>query len=53
MVIKGFTKSMCLIVCFQDLNYHYSPSRWSHRMGPEEVIVDHIQTLTKGQLLFN
>ncbi|KAL8559791.1 hypothetical protein ACOMHN_030127 [Nucella lapillus] len=29
-----------------ELDYHYSPSRWSHRMGPEEVIQAHIQTVT-------
>lgn len=26
----------------QELDYHYSPSRWSHRLGPQEVIESHI-----------
>ncbi|XP_052239280.1 kynurenine formamidase-like [Dreissena polymorpha] len=31
-----------------DLDHHYSPSRWSHRMGPTEVIQAHIQALKEG-----
>ena len=34
----------------QELDYHYSPSRWSHRMGPEEVVEAHVKKLTEGML---
>ncbi|XP_076436349.1 kynurenine formamidase-like [Babylonia areolata] len=30
----------------KELDYHYSPSRWSHRMGPEEVLVSHVKTMS-------
>ncbi|RUS74626.1 hypothetical protein EGW08_017606 [Elysia chlorotica] len=32
----------------QELDYHYSPSRWSHRMGPDEVIADHIESFDRA-----
>lgn len=32
----------------QELDYHYSPSRWSHRLGPDEVIVDHIDSMERA-----
>ncbi|XP_055898041.1 kynurenine formamidase-like isoform X2 [Biomphalaria glabrata] len=32
----------------QELEYHYSPSRWSHRMGPDEVINAHLETTAQG-----
>ncbi|XP_052807416.1 kynurenine formamidase-like [Mya arenaria] len=31
-----------------DLDHHYSPSRWSHRMGADEVIKAHIKSLKDG-----
>ncbi|GFS08647.1 kynurenine formamidase [Elysia marginata] len=32
----------------QELDYHYSPSRWSHRMSPAEVVADHIESSARG-----
>ncbi|CAG5115539.1 unnamed protein product [Candidula unifasciata] len=32
----------------QELEFHYSPSRWSHRMGPDEVIANHVEAVEKG-----
>ncbi|BFZ20781.1 hypothetical protein BsWGS_23820 [Bradybaena similaris] len=32
----------------QELEFHYSPSRWSHRMGPDEVIANHVDAVEKG-----
>ncbi|XP_071111598.1 kynurenine formamidase-like [Haliotis cracherodii] len=32
----------------KELDYHYSPSRWSHRYGPDEVIDAHIKSVTEG-----
>ncbi|XP_041368286.1 kynurenine formamidase-like [Gigantopelta aegis] len=32
----------------KELDYHYSPSRWSHRMGSDEVIEAHINTVTQA-----
>ena len=41
---------MCkLHLHMQELDYHYSPSRWSHRMGPQEVLESHIKTVTNGE----
>lgn len=37
----------------QELEFHYSPSRWSHRMGPDEVIASHIDAVEKGELAFS
>lgn len=35
----------------QDWSHQYSPSQWSHRMGPEEVIQSHIHALTQGEFV--
>jgi arylformamidase len=35
----------------QELEFHYSPSRWSHRMSPDEVIQSHIDAVDKGSRL--
>ncbi|KAH9498994.1 hypothetical protein Btru_004151 [Bulinus truncatus] len=32
----------------QELEYHYSPSRWSHRMSRDEVLSAHIEALAQG-----
>lgn len=32
----------------KELDYHYSPSRWSHRMGPQEVQEAHVRTLDEA-----
>ncbi|XP_059138908.1 kynurenine formamidase-like [Physella acuta] len=32
----------------QELEYHYSPSQWSHRMSPNEVIADHLDAQAQG-----
>ncbi|XP_060594367.1 kynurenine formamidase-like isoform X1 [Ruditapes philippinarum] len=32
----------------EELEHAYSPSRWSHRMGPDDVINAHIKALTDG-----
>ncbi|CAL1539544.1 unnamed protein product [Lymnaea stagnalis] len=32
----------------QELDYHYSPRRWSHRMAPEAVTVAHLEALVQG-----
>lgn len=32
----------------KELDYHYSPSRWSHRMGSQEVLESHIKTVSDG-----
>ncbi|XP_046547976.1 kynurenine formamidase-like [Haliotis rubra] len=32
----------------KELDYHYSPSRWSHRFGPDEVIEAHLKSVTEG-----
>lgn len=34
-----------------ELELHYSPSRWSHRLGPDKIIQDHVNTTTKGSEL--
>ncbi|KAK7497001.1 hypothetical protein BaRGS_00011737, partial [Batillaria attramentaria] len=31
-----------------ELDYHYSCSRWSHRMGPQEVMESHVRTTFEG-----
>ncbi|ESP05049.1 hypothetical protein LOTGIDRAFT_211849 [Lottia gigantea] len=31
-----------------DYDYHYSPSRWSHRLSPDDVIDSHIKTVKEG-----
>ncbi|XP_070176573.1 kynurenine formamidase-like [Littorina saxatilis] len=31
----------------QELEYHYSPSRWSHRMSPQEVLESHNKVLNE------
>ncbi|XP_053396077.1 kynurenine formamidase-like [Mercenaria mercenaria] len=35
----------------EELEHAYSPSRWSHRMGSDDVINAHIKTLTEGSNL--
>ncbi|KAL4233496.1 hypothetical protein ACF0H5_008177 [Mactra antiquata] len=32
----------------EEIEHAYSPSRWSHRMGPDDVINAHIKSLTEG-----
>jgi len=35
----------------EELELQYSPSRWSHRLGPNEVIPAHVKALTEGSEL--
>ncbi|KAK7095064.1 hypothetical protein V1264_006525 [Littorina saxatilis] len=32
----------------QELEYHYTPSRWSHRMGPQQVLESHVKVTSDG-----
>lgn len=40
-----------MYLILQEVEVQYSPSRWSHRYGPEEVIQKHMEVITKGKFV--